>query len=197
VAKLIYSAIASLDGYVVDQHGSFEWAAPDAEVHAFINDLERPIGAYLYGRRMYETMVYWETAGGSGDDSPVTRDFADIWRSADKIVFSRTLETPSSARTRIERDFDGARITQLKESSARDLTIGGAELAGQALAAGLVDECHLFLCPVIVGGGTRALPDGVRIQLELLDERRFGSGVVHLRYAVAMADPEGNEFDIN
>jgi dihydrofolate reductase len=184
VARLIYSAIASLDGYVVDQHGSFEWAAPDAEVHAFVNDLERPIGTYLYGRRMYETMVYWETASTGADQSPETRDFAEIWRSADKIVFSRRLETPSSARTRIERDFDAAGIRQLKQSSARDLTVGGAELAGQAMAAGLVDECQLFLCPIVVGGGTRALPDDVRIELDLLDEHRFGSGVVLLRYGV-------------
>jgi dihydrofolate reductase len=184
VAKLIYSAIASLDGYVVDQHGSFEWAAPDAEVHAFINDLERPIGTYLLGRRMYQVMVYWETAGASDDESAVTEDFADMWRSADKIVFSRTLETSSSARTRIERDFDGASIARLKESSSRDIGIGGAELAGQAMAAGLVDEVQLFLCPMVVGGGTRALPDDVRVQLSLLDERRFGSGVVYLRYGV-------------
>jgi dihydrofolate reductase len=184
VAKLIYSAIASLDGYVADQHGGFEWAAPDAEVHAFVNDLERPIGTYLYGRRIYETMVYWETAGTDGDQSTVTRDFAEIWRSADKIVFSRTLENSSSARTRIEREFDAAGIRQLKQTSARDLTVGGAGLAGQALAAGLVDECQLLLCPIVVGGGTRALPDDVRVQLELLDERRFGSGVVHLRYRV-------------
>jgi dihydrofolate reductase len=184
VAKLIYSAIASLDGYVVDQHGSFEWAAPDAEVHAFINDLERPIGTYLLGRRMYEVMVYWETAGARDDESAVTRDFAEMWRSADKIVFSRTLETSSSARTRIERDFDGASIVRLKESSSRDIGIGGAELAGQAMAAGLVDEVQLFLCPMVVGGGTRALPDDVRVQLSLLDERRFGSGVVYLRYGV-------------
>jgi dihydrofolate reductase len=188
VAKLIYSAIASLDGYVEDQRGSFEWAAPDAEVHAFINDLERPIGTHLYGRRMYETMVYWETLSLSLDteESAVARDFAQIWRAADKIVFSRTLETLSSARTRIEHDFDPAAISQLKGSSGRDITIGGAELAGQAMSAGLIDECHLFLCPMVVGGGKRALPDDLRIQLELLDEHRFGSGVVHLRYAVGM-----------
>jgi dihydrofolate reductase len=184
VAKLIYSALASLDGYVEDERGGFEWSAPDDEVHAFVNDLERPIGTYLYGRRMYETMVYWETAS-AGDDQPSTaRDFAEIWRAADKIVYSRTLQTPSSARTRIERDFDPAAIRRLKESSASDLTIGGAELAGKALAAGLVDECHLFLGPVVVGGGKRALPEGVRVALELLDEHRFRGGVVHLRYGV-------------
>jgi dihydrofolate reductase len=184
VAKLVYSALASLDGYVEDSTGNFEWAAPDEEVHAFVNDLERPIGTYLYGRRMYETMAVWETVGTSGDEATVTRDFAELWRAAEKIVFSRTLRTPSSARTRIEREFDPAAIRQLKRSSARDLTVGGAELAGEAMAAGLVDECHLFLNPIVVGGGKRALPDDVRVQLELLGERRFRGGVVHLHYGV-------------
>jgi dihydrofolate reductase len=184
MAKLIYSAIASLDGYVEDEQGKFDWAAPDDEVHAFVNDLERPIGTYLYGRRMYETMVFWETAG-TGDDSPaVIRDFAVIWRSAEKIAYSRTLQTASSARTRIERNFDPDAIRRLKETSKADLTIGGAELAGQAIAAGLVDECHLFLGPVVVGGGKRALPDNIHAQLELLDERRFRRGVVHLHYRI-------------
>jgi len=181
MAKLIYSAIASLDGYVEDKQGNFDWGAPDDEVLAFINDLERPIGTYLYGRRMYETMVFWETAGTSGDQA-AARDFAEIWRAAEKIVYSRALQTPSSDRTRIERDFDPAAIRRLKESSAGDITIGGAELAGEAMAAGLVDECHLFLVPIIVGGGKRALPDDVRVPLELLAERRFRSGVVHLGY---------------
>jgi len=184
VGKLIYSAIASLDGYVEDKRGNFEWAAPDDEVHAFVNELERPIGTYLYGRRMYETMVYWETVDTSGDQPAVGRDFAEIWRAAEKIVYSRTLETPSSARTRIERDFDHAAIRELKQSSLSDLTIGGAELAGQAIAAGLVDEYDLILCPIVVGGGKRALPDDVRVELELVDERRFRSGVVHLRYRI-------------
>jgi dihydrofolate reductase len=184
MAKLIYSALASLDGYVEDKQGKFDWAAPDAEVHAFVNDLERPIGTYLYGRRMYETMVYWETVSTSGDQSAVTRDFAEIWRAAEKVVYSRSLQTVSSARTRIERDFDINAIRCLKESSGPDITIGGAELAGEALAAGLVDECHLFLGPIVVGGGKRALPDNVRAQLELLGERRFRSGVVHLHYGV-------------
>ena len=185
MGKLIYSALASLDGYVHDERGDFEWAAPDEEVHAFVNDLERPIGAYLYGRRMYETMVYWETDAG-GDQPPVSRDFAGIWRAAEKIVYSRTLEAVSSARTRIERAFDPATIRQLKESSDQDITVGGAELAGQALAMGLVDECHLFLCPIVVGGGRRALPEGVRLGLELLDERRFHGGVVHLHYRLGV-----------
>jgi dihydrofolate reductase len=184
VAKLIYSAIASLDGYVEDTGGGFAWAAPDEEVHAFVNDLERPIGTYLYGRRMYETMVYWETAGTGDDEHAVARDFAEIWRGAEKVVYSRTLQTPSSARTRIERDFDPAAIRRLKESSARDISVGGAQLAGEAMAAGLVDECHLFLGPIVIGGGKRALPDDVRVRLELLDEHRFRSGVVHLHYGV-------------
>jgi dihydrofolate reductase len=184
VAKLIYSAIASLDGYVADKHGNFEWAAPDDEVHAFVNDLERPIGTYLYGRRMYETMQYWQTASTNHDQPAVTRDFAAIWQAADKVVYSRTLDTPSSARTRIEREFDPAAIRRFTQSSTRDVTIGGAELAGQAIAAGVVDEYHLFLCPIVVGGGKRALPDDVHTRLELLDERRFRSGVVHLHYGV-------------
>jgi dihydrofolate reductase len=184
VAKLIYSPIASADGYVEDKEGKFGWAAPDDEVHAFVNDLERPIGTYLYGRRMYETMMFWETVSADGDEAGVARDFAGIWRAAEKIVYSRTLRTPSSGRTRIERDFDPAAIRRLKESSARDISVGGAELAGEAMAAGLVDECHLFLAPVIVGGGKRALPDDVRAQLELLAERRFRSGVVLLRYGL-------------
>ncbi len=181
MGRLIYSAIASLDGYIEDDHGGFEWAAPDEEVHAFVNDLERPIGTYLNGRRMYETMVYWET---EGEDAPVTRDYASIWRSADKIVYSRTRQTVSSARTRIERHFDPAAVEELKATSPSDISIGGAELAGQAFAHGLVDECHLVLQPVLVGGGKRALPAGARADLELVDERRFSSGVVHLHYRV-------------
>jgi dihydrofolate reductase len=186
VAKLIYSAIASLDGYIEDKHGGFEWAAPDPEVHAFVNELERPIGTYLYGRRMYETMVYWETVGTGADQRAESRDYAGIWRAANKIVYSRTLRAPSSERTRIERDFEPAAIRKLKESSASDITVGGPGLAGQVMAAGLVDECSLFLHPVIVGGGKRALPDDVSVQLVLLDERRFKSGVVYLHYAVGV-----------
>jgi dihydrofolate reductase len=185
MAKLIYSAIASLDGYVQDEEGRFDWAAPDDEVHAFVNDLERPIGTYLYGRRMYETMVFWETAGTGADSRGVSRDFAAIWRAAEKIVYSRTLQTVSSANTRIERSFEPDAIRRLKETSEADLTIGGAELAGQAIAAGLVEECHLFLGPVMVGAGKRALPESVRAQLELLDEHRFRSGVVHLHYRMS------------
>jgi dihydrofolate reductase len=182
MAKLIYSAIASLDEYVEDNQGEIDWGAPDDEVHAFINDVERPIGTYLYGRRMYETMVAWETSGTGGDQPAVSRDFAEIWRAAEKIVYSRTLQSPSSERTRIERDFDPAAVRRLKQSSSRDITVGGAELAGEAIAAGLVDECHLYLVPILLGGGKRALPDNVRAQLELLAERRFPGGVVHLHY---------------
>jgi dihydrofolate reductase len=182
--KLIYQAIASLDGYVEDEAGNFDWAAPDDEVHAFVNELERPIGTYLYGRRMYETMVFWETASAGTDQPAASREFAEIWRAAEKIVYSRSLETVSSARTRIERDLDPDAVRRLKETAQADITIGGPELAGQALSHGLVDECDLFLGPVLVGGGNRALPDQVRTQLELLDERRFRNGVVHLRYRV-------------
>ena len=179
MASLIYSAIASLDGYVEDEQGKFDWAAPDEEVHAFVNDLERPIGTYLYGRRMYETMVYWET---DDDPAPIARDYAQLWRAAEKVVYSRTLPTVSSERTRLEREFDPAAVRRLKERASADVTIGGAELGGRAIAEGLVDECHLVLVPVLVGGGKRALPAGVRADLELVDERRFASGVVYLRY---------------
>jgi dihydrofolate reductase len=184
MAKLVYSAIASLDGYVEDEQGRFRWAAPDDEVHAFVNDLERSVGTYLYGRRMYETMVFWETAGADADSPAVMRDFGVIWRAAEKIVYSRALRTVSSASTRIETSFDPAAIRQLKETSEADIAIGGAELAGQAIAAGLVDECHLFLGPVVVGGGKRALPENIDAQLELLDERRFRGGVVHLHHRI-------------
>jgi dihydrofolate reductase len=185
VAKLIYSAIASLDGYVADEHGSFEWAVPDEHVHAFVNELERPVGTYLYGRRMYEAMVAWEAPPALPDQSAATRDFAAIWQAAEKVVHSKTLVTVSSARTRIERDFDVDAVRRLKAGAARDVSVGGPALAAQAFRAGLVDECHLLLAPILVGGGTRALPDGVRVQLELLDERRFGNGMVHLHHRVA------------
>jgi dihydrofolate reductase len=182
MAKLIYSAITSLDGYVADENGNFDWAAPDEEVHRFVNDLERPIGTYLYGRRIYETMVYWETAHTLPDQPPFIEDFAGIWQAADKIVYSKTLDTLSSARTRIERDFDPEAVRQLKATVGHDISVGGADLAAQAIKAGLVDEYHLFLTPIIVGAGHQSLPDNVRLELELLDERRFGNGVVHLHY---------------
>jgi dihydrofolate reductase len=176
----------SLDGYVADEDGNFDWAAPDEEVHTFVNDLERPVGTYLYGRRMYEVMAPWETDPTLADQSRVMRDFAELWQAADKIVYSKTLETVSSARTRIERDFDPVAVRQLKASAGRDLTVGGPDLAAQAFKAGLVDECHLFIAPMVVGGGNQALPDHVRLRLELLDERRFGNGMVHLRYRTRM-----------
>src|SRR3954470_37270 len=179
VAKLVYTAITSLDGYIEDEEGKFDWAAPDEEVHAFINDLERPIATYLVGRRLYDTMAVWETLES---DHPEMRDYAEIWRSADKIVYSRTLDAPSSERTRIEREFDPEAVRQMTAAAERDISVGGSELAGQAIKAGLVDECHLFISPVVVGGGKRALPDDVRWQLELLDERRFGNAVVHVHY---------------
>jgi dihydrofolate reductase len=184
MAKLIYGAIASLDGYVADEHGKFDWSVPDEEVHAFVNDLERPIGTCLYGRRMYHMMVAWETMDTAGEP-PVMSDYAGIWRAADKIVYSRTLPAVASARTRVERDFDPEAIGRLKAEAERDISIGGPGLAGAALRAGLVDECHLFLSPMLVGGGTRAFPDGLRVPVDLLDERRFGNGVVHLHYRVA------------
>jgi dihydrofolate reductase len=182
MAKLIYSAITSLDGYVADEEGTFDWSAPDEEVHAFVNDLERQVGTYLYGRRMYEVMVYWETA--RGDLTPVEQDYARIWQAADKIVYSRSLEAVSSARTRVETDFDPESVRRLTSSALRDISVAGPHLAGQAIKAGLVDECHLFLNPVVVGGGNPALPGKVRLDVELLDEHRFRNGVVHLHYRV-------------
>jgi dihydrofolate reductase len=182
MAKLIYTAITSLDGYIADEDGNFDWAAPDEEVHTFVNDLERPVGTYLYGRRMYEVMVAWETAHTFADQRPVMQDFAKIWQAADKVVYSRTLAAVSSARTRIEQAFDPEAVRQLKASAGRDISVGGPDLAAQAIRAGLVDEYHLFLTPFVVGGGTQSLPNHVRLKLELLDEHRFDSGVVYLRY---------------
>jgi dihydrofolate reductase len=187
VAKLIFSAITSLDGYIEDEDGNFDWAAPDEEVHSFVSDLERSIGTYLYGRRMYETMVYWETVD---DSNAVARDFASMWRSAEKVVFSRTLQASSSAKTRLEREFDPRVIQEMKSSQERDITVGGPDLAAQAFKAGLVDEIQFFLTPVVVGGGKPSLPDNVRIGLELLSERRFRSGVVFLHYRTSMAESE-------
>ena len=181
MGKLIYSGITSLDGYTVDASGSFDWAAPDEEVHGFVNDLERPIGTYLYGRRMYEVMRWWETV--ETDDEPeVIRDFADIWRAADKVVYSSTLAGPVTERTRVERAFDADAVKRMKDAATSDLGIGGPHLAAAAIRAGLVDEYQQFLTPIIVGGGTRYLPDDVRVDLELVDERRFAGGVVFVRY---------------
>ena len=183
MAKLIYAAITSLDGYVADEDGNFDWSAPDEDVHSLVNDLERPIGTHLYGRRIYDVMVAWETID---DEQPVIRDYAEIWRAADKVVYSRSLQTVSSARTRIERSFDPDVIRRMKLETERDISVGGPELAAQAIRAGLVDEIQLFLSPVVVGGGTRALPNDVRVDLELLEERRFDNGVVYLRYRTKM-----------
>jgi dihydrofolate reductase len=183
MAKLIYSAIASLDGYVADRDGNWDWSVPDPEVHAVVNDQERSVGTYLYGRRMYEVMLAWETMATAGEPAEM-RDYAEIWRAADKLVFSTTLAQAASARTRIERRFDPEAVRALKDDAERDLSVGGPELAAHALRAGLVDELRLFLSPVSVGGGKRALPDGVRVDLELLDERRFANGAVALRYRV-------------
>ena len=181
MAKLNYSAITSLDGYVADRDGNFDWSEPDEEVHAFVNELLRPVGTHLYGRRMYDVLVAWGTMELS-DQPPFIRDFAEIWRAADKVVYSTSLEKASSAKTRIERSFDADAVRQMKASAERDVSVGGPDIAAQAMRAGLVDEFHQFLSPVVVGGGTSVFPDDVRWELELLDERRFGNGVVHLGY---------------
>lgn len=181
MAKLHYTAITSLDGYVADADGRFDWSEPDEEVHTFVNDLERPIGTYLLGRRMYDVLVAWETMD-TADEPPAMEDYAEIWRTADKIVYSRSLDVVTSAKTRLERSFDPDEIREMKTSAERDLSVGGPDLAAQAFRAGLVDEIQLFLAPVVVGGGTRALPGEVRLDLELLEERRFGNGTVYVRY---------------
>ena len=188
MAKLIYSMIALLDGYVTDKKVKFDWAAPSEEVHAFVNDLERRIGTYLYGRRMYEVMMYWETAPTVGDGSKAELDYARIWQSAEKVVYSTALMAVTSAKTRIERALDAGAVRQMKAEASRDISVGGPTLAGQAMAAGLVDELHLFLTPIVVGGGTRALPDDVRVKLSLVSERRFENGVVHLHYRFGELD---------
>ena len=184
MAKLTFSALASLDGYVADREGKFGWAMPDEEIHAAVNDLERQVGTHLYGRRMYEVLQAWETMDTGPGEPQVIRDYAEIWRAAEKVVYSRTLEEVSSSKTRIEREFVPEAIRELKSSASADLAIGGPTLAAEAFAAGLVDECNLFLFPVLVGEGKAALPSGLRVELELLGERRFGSGVVHLHYRV-------------
>jgi len=184
MAKLIYPVNVSLDGYMEDERGDLDWSISDDETYAFWTDFQRTIGTYLYGRRMYESMVYWETADAGGDQPEARREFAQIWRAAEKIVYSRTLPAASSAKTRIEREFDPDAVRRLKESSGADMTIGGPELAARAMSAGLIDECHLLLNPIVLGGGKRALPDNLRVRLELLGERRFRSGVVHLHYRV-------------
>ena len=184
MARLIYTGITSLDGYVADENGAFDWSMPDGDVHAFINDLERPIGTYLYGRSLYEVMVYWETAPMEPDQPPFVLDYASLWRAADKVVYSTTLESVTSVRTRIERTFDPQAVRAMKDAADRDLGIGGPLLAAHAFRAGLVDEVRMFVSPVIVGGGRRLLPDRVRLDLELLQERRFRNGVVFLQYRI-------------
>ena len=184
MGRLIYIANASLDGFIEDDTGNFDRAEPSEEAHAFINDVVRPVGTHLYGRRMYETMRVWETDPSLAAGSPITADFAEIWQAADKVVYSRTLAEPTTPRTRVEPEFDPEQVRRSVAAADHDVSIGGATLAGAALAAGLVDELHLFLNPVVVGGGTRALPDGVRLDLELLAEHRFGNGVVHLHHRV-------------
>jgi dihydrofolate reductase len=182
MGRLIYGAITSLDGYVEDGEGHFDWGAPDEEVSRFVNDLERSVGTYLYGRRMYETMVYWETVSVDASTPPFLREFIQMWRAAEKVVYSRTLESASSAKTRIERNFDAEAVLRLKSTSRQDLTVSGAELAGQALGLGLVDEIQQFVVPVILGGGKAWLPRSLFLHLELLESSRFASGVVFLRY---------------
>jgi len=189
MARLIYSAIASLDGYVADEDGNWDWSVPDDDVHALVNDLARPLGTWLLGRHMYEVLVAWETMD---DDDPVIRDFAEIWRSADKVVYSSTLQAASTARTRVEREFDPEAVRRMKTESERDLSIAGPGLAAHAFRAGLIDEIQLYLSPIIVGAGNPALPVGMKLPLELLDERRFSNAVVHLRYRVATAQPSSS-----
>jgi dihydrofolate reductase len=192
MAKLIYTALASLDGYIEDERGKFDWAEPDEEVHSFVNGLERRIGTHLYGRRLYEVMAIWETLP-LADQPAHIRDYAEIWRAAAKIVYSRTLQSVSTPRTRLERDFDVDAVRRLKADAQHDLAVGGPELSAHAFRAGLVDELHLLLAPVIVGGGKQCLPDDVRLQLELLDERRFENGVVHLHYGIAGGEGSARE----
>lgn len=187
MGKLIYAANASLDGYLEDQTGSFAWSVPNEEVHAFWNDHERHIGTSLYGRRMYETMRVWESDDWLATQPAVVREYAQIWRDADKVVYSRTLDAVSTARTRVQRRFDPEAVRRLKETSSSDLSVGGAALGAEAFRHGLVDECVLLLYPVLVGGGKPALPRGVRLDLELLDHRRIGNGVVYVRHAVRPA----------
>ena len=184
MSALLYTVIASLDGYTVDAEGRFDWAEPDEDVHAHVNETERSVGTYLYGRRLYETMAGWQTLGTDPADPPVTRDYGEIWRAADKVVYSATLPDVSTPRTRLERSFDPDAVRALKETAGADLSVGGATLGASALRAGLVDECQIYVAPVVVGGGTPWLPDGLRLRLRLLDEQRFAGGTVYLRYSV-------------
>ncbi len=184
MAKLLYSMLTSLDGYTEDEHGKFDWSTPDAEVHTYVNELASSVGTYLYGRRMYETMVNWETAHTIPNQPQYVLDWARQWQAAEKVVYSRTLTEPRSARTRIEREFDPEAVRRLKADADHDITVDGPELAAEAIRAGVVDEFQMIICSVLVGGGKRFFPDGVRLDLELAEERRFGNGVVVLRYVV-------------
>jgi dihydrofolate reductase len=182
MGRLVYAALCSLDGYTADEDGSFDWAAPGEELHGFVNEMERGLGTYLYGRRMYEVMRFWEDADALAGEPEVMQEYGRIWRAADKVVYSSTLDAVTTDRTRLERSFDPGAVREMKESSDRDLGIGGPTLAAGALRAGLVDDVHLLIAPVVVGGGLQVFPDGLKVSLELVDERRFGDGVVHLRY---------------
>ena len=185
MAKLIYLINVSLDGFIEDEHGNFAWTEPDDETFAFITDLVRPVGTYLYGRRLYDLMAVWETDPDLAAQSELRADFANVWQAADKVVYSTTLDAVSTAKTRLEHDFDPASVREMKASATSDFTVGGAHLAAQAFKAGLVDECHLFIHPVLLGGGKPALPSGVRVELELLDDRDLRTGVVYLRYRIS------------
>jgi dihydrofolate reductase len=181
VAALVYTAICSLDGYVADEHGDLGWSVPDPEVHAAVNEDERRAGTHLYGRRLYEVMVAWETVATAGQPAEIA-DYAQIWRAADKVVFSTTLDSVRSERTRLERSFDPAAVRQLVDTADGDVSIGGPHLAGHALRSGIVDEVTLYVSPVVVGGGVRTLPDRLRLPLEVVEHRAFGNGVVRLGY---------------
>jgi dihydrofolate reductase len=182
MADLIYIANTSLDGYTEDKDGKFDWTTPDEDGFSFITNRIRTMGTHLYGRRMYEAMMLWETLPELAAESPLRRDFAELWQAADKIVYSRTLQAVATRKAQLERNFEPEAIRQLKATLEKDILIGGPELAAHAFRAGLIDECHLFVAPIILGGGKQAIPDNLRLELELLDERRFGNGVVSLRY---------------
>ncbi len=186
MARLIYGMQTSLDGYTADAAGNFDWAEPNEEIHRFVNDNDRPTGTYLYGRRMYETMLFWETAGTGGDSAApdYIRDYAELWRNADKVVYSTTLDKVDTTRTRIERTFDPPQVRKLKASAQGQLIIDGPALAAQALHAWLVDELRQYVYPVVVGAGTRFLPDGLQLNLELVETHPFSNGTVYLRYRV-------------
>jgi dihydrofolate reductase len=186
MSKMIYSAIMSLDGFIADETGNFDWAMPDREVHTFVNQLERSVGTYLLGRRMYEVMKFWEDGAALETEPEYFREFGRLWRAADKVVYSKSLPAAATQRTRLEREFNSDQVRRLMTEAHRDVSIGGADLAGQAFRAGLVDECYFFVAPASVGGGTAALPRDYRVRFELLEHRSFGNGMVHLHYAVRL-----------